>query len=68
MKNTTRSLDKYIMICPYCDKNFEYQLEDTYFMRDFLHRYIPCPSCKNLLPHENSMKCIRGKRSETISL
>nr|DAW38471.1 MAG TPA: Transcription initiation factor IIE, alpha FINGER, Transcription [Caudoviricetes sp.] len=56
------------MICPYCDNNFEYQLEDTYFMRDLLHRYIPCPSCKNLLPHESSMKCIRGKRSETISL
>lgn len=68
MSTTTRSLDRYFITCPYCNKGFNYQFEDTYFIRDPFHRYIPCPRCKNLLSHEGSIKCIRGNRSETISI
>lgn len=54
MKKILRGPVKYRIKCHYCDCEFEYQYEDlnTHGYDGYpLYKYITCPSCGSILPH-----------------
>lgn len=51
LKNT-----KYRSKCPYCDCEFEYEVNDIFYVYAPGGAGVSCPNCHNILNHKDSLK------------
>lgn len=47
---------KYRSKCPYCDCEFEYEVDDIFYGEVPGGSAVSCPSCHNILSHRDSLR------------
>lgn len=54
-----RPIPKWVINCPYCDTQFEYQNEDIEWSNAI--SYVRCPSCDRHIDHSYACLCTMNK-------
>ena len=56
MKKILKEVSRFMIKCPYCDCEFEYDSSDIFFSNIPIGALVSCPICHNALYHAASSK------------
>lgn len=56
MKKILKGVSRFRIKCPYCDCEFEYDSSDIFYGDVIGGAAVSCPSCHNILNHNDSLR------------